>query len=568
MKIVEVKGSADKLAESRALHLLVAFLFVTILACVPLSVTAQGQAQERSWEDPGEQSAEQLVGRLLMLAYPGSEPPLDRLQEFQPAGFLFYPGNVPSTETARTVTRSLQQAAAYPLLFGIDQEGGPFTSYRVDDATIFPGNMALAATGDPALATAVAKATGVELAYAGFNMNFTPVVDVNIDPDNPIIGLRSFGANVETVASFGQAYLAGLEEAGVAAVAKHFPGHGDTDVDSHLSLPSVTGDRARLEAVELPPFEAMIEAGVPAVMTAHVAFPAIEPDLPATLSPAALTGLLRRELGFGGLIVTDYMDMKAIENNYGAGEAAVLSVLAGADLVLLGPDSAKQREVHDALLEALGSGRLSEQRVREAVARSQRVAERYRPRWDRPKPDYASHRELARRVAAGGATLLWNDGVLPLGGDEELLVVAPRPSLFGEPPHLGAVLERAHPRVQSVAVSENPSEAEIQEAVAEAASAEVVVLGSYHWLGGFPNGLERLAARLEATGKPLVVVALGNPDDLRFLPVRPAAYLAVYGYRQANLEGAATVLTGAISPEGRLPVPAGEYPLGSGMDGY
>jgi beta-N-acetylhexosaminidase len=539
----------------RAVHLL-PILLLSLLTCfIPLANAEQ-------------QPAEQLAGRLLMLAYPGSAAPLERLREFRPAGFLFYPGNVPSTEAARATTRALQEAAGYPLLFGIDQEGGPFTSYRVDDATIFPGNMALAATGDLELATAVGRASGEELAYAGFNMSFAPVVDVNINPDNPIIGIRSFGADVETVSAFGEAYLRGLEAAGVAAVAKHFPGHGDTDIDSHLALPSVSGDRDRLRRVELPPFERLITAGVPAVMTAHVAFPAIESDLPATLSAAALTGLLRGELGFDGLIVTDYMDMKAIEQNFGAGEAAVRSVLAGADMVLLGPDPQKQREVHAALIDAVRSGRLSEERVREAVARSERVALSYRPDWQAPEPDYAAHRELAEEVAEKAVTMLWNDGVLPLSPEQEVLVVAPRPSLFGEPPHLGSVLRDEHDRVRTVTMSERPSAGEIEEAVQEAASADVVVLGTYHWLGPFSEGLETLEERLAGTGKPLVVVALGNPDDLRFLPVRPDAYLAAYGYREANLRGVSAVLTGASSLRGKLPVPAGRYPLGAGLEGY
>src|SRR5690606_4892232 len=199
----------------------------------------------------------------------------------------------------------------------------------------------------------------------------------------------------------------------------------DTGTDSHLSLPTVEGDRARLDAVELPPFEALIAAGVPAIMTAHVAFPAIAPELPATLSKAALTGLLREELGFDDLIVTDYMDMDAIVKNFGAGEAAVLSVVAGADLVLLGPDFDTQRQVRAALLAAVADGRLSEERVRQAVSRSVAVARNHPPQLDTAAPDYAAHRELARSVAQRGATLLWNDGTLPLAAGADVLVVAP-----------------------------------------------------------------------------------------------------------------------------------------------
>jgi len=506
------------------------------------------------------------VGRLLMLAFSGSAPPLEQLEAIGPSGFIFFPSNVPSTEAARDTTKALQNAADYPLLFGIDQEGGPFTSYRVDEATLFPGNMALGAAGEPDLARRVGEATGHELAYAGFNVNFAPAVDVMSNPDNPIIGIRSFGAVPARVGELGTAYLEGLSAAGVAGVAKHFPGHGDTGTDSHLGLPSVAGDRERLSRVELLPFKALIAAGVPAIMTAHVAFPAFQADVPATLSEPVLTGLLREELGFDGLVVTDSMDMKAVADRYGPGEAAVRSVLAGADLVLLGPDEGVQREVLGALQEAVESGRLSEARVAEAISRSEAVARRYRPRWDAPPPDYPAHRALALQVAMRGATLLRNNGVLPFPPDAEVVVVAPQPSGYGEPPHLGSVLKRHHANVRSVVVDEQPSQTQVAEAARKAARADAVVLGSYHWLGDYPPEFVQLATQLVATGTPLVVVALGNPDDLRFLPPRDA-YLAVYGYREANLEAASAVLLGE-APRGRLPVPAGDHPVGAGETGF
>ena len=507
-----------------------------------------------------------LVGRLLLLAFEGDVAPIERVDEFSPAGFLYYPSNVTSTEATRRSTRALQDAADYPLLFGVDQEGGPFTTYRVDDATVFPGNMALAATGQPVLARQIGAATGEELAYAGFNLNFAPVVDVNSNPDNPIIGVRSFGADPATVAAFGVAYLEGLEDAGVAGVAKHFPGHGDTDVDSHLGLPSVAGDRARLDALELIPFRALVEADVPGVMTAHVVFPALEPGVPATLSSAALTDLLQDDLGFEGMTVTDFMDMQAITDHYSAGEAAVRSVVAGADLVLLGSDLETQRQVYGALQEAVSSGRLSEARVRDAVAQTEAVARSYRPAWNAARPDYDAHRALAVEVATAGATLLRNEDVLPLEPDERVVVIAPQPDLFGEPPHLGTVLSRHHKHVESVVIDENPTEADIAAAVAAAANADKIVLGSYHWLGSFPEGLNALVNRLGAARVPLTLVALGNPDSLRFLDAQDDAYLAVYGYREANLEGAARVITGQAEAQGQLPVHASEaFPIGAGL---
>ena len=507
---------------------------------------------------------EDLVGRLLLLSFEGDSAPLEQLTEFTPAGFIYFPSNVTSTQATRTSTQALQNAASYPLLFGIDQEGGPISSYRVDAATLFPGNMMLAATGRPELARAAGEAVGEELAYAGFNLNFAPTVDVNSNPDNPVIGIRSFGEDVNTVSQFASAYLQGLDSAGVAGVAKHFPGHGDTSEDSHLTLPSVTGERARLDSVELPPFRAMVDAGVPGVMTAHVVFPAVEPELPATLSGKALTELLRVELGFGGMVVTDFMDMKAIADNYGPGEAAVQSVVAGADLVMVGSDLETQRLIVTALREAVLSGRLSAQRVLNAVATTEAVAARYRPDYD-SVPDYAAHKQLANDIGTAGTTLLYNNGVLPLMPSENVVVIAPQPGGYGDPPHLGEVLARYHPAVSLLRVSEKPSDADVANAVAAAAVADKVVLGSYHWLGEFAPGFNTLNNALVATGNPVSVVALGNPDDMRFLESESAAYLAVYGYREANLEGAARVLTGQV-PTGTLPVTVNErYPLGAGL---
>lgn len=554
-----------------------ALWFKLLLVTALVFFTAPAKAQSEPAPFPTDEAAiaaylagvpaEELATRLMLLAFPGPEVPLERLAELRPGGLLFYPSNVPSTENAREIVRTVQASSDWPLLYGIDQEGGPFNTYRVDNATIFPGNMALGATHQPDLATAAAVAMGEELAYLGVNLSFAPSVDVNSNPDNPIIGIRSFGSDVAAVSEFGQAYLAGLETAGVVGVAKHFPGHGDTGTDSHLELPLVARDRAQIDAVELAPFKAMIAARVPAIMTAHVAFPALGTDLPATLSKEVLTDLLRGELGFGGLIITDYMDMAAITSRYGAGEAAVLSVLAGTDLLLVSSDLEKQREVAAALTEAIVSGRLPEQRVREAVARSFALAVKHPPQLDNPEPNYAANAQLAKEIGMNAATLLWNDGTLPLSGEGTTVVIAPRPTAYGNPPHLGEVLATTMSGVNSLVVSANPTAEEQSAALAAAEAADVIVLGVFHWQGAFPAGMASLAEELAANGTPLVVVALGNPDDNRFLP-RANAYLAAYGFREANLVGATAVLTGATVPRGMLPVPAGDYPVGWGLTSF
>lgn len=507
------------------------------------------------------------VGQLMMLSFTGDTTPLAQLEEFKPAGFTFYRNNITSTENTRIITQALQQHATYPLLFSITQEGGPFNAYRVDTATLFPSPMALAATQNPDLAARVAYAIGKELRYMGFNLLFAPVMDVNSNPDNPIIGVRSFAADAETVSTFGKAFLLGLEQAGIAGAAKHFPGHGDTSTDSHLGLPVVTGNLEHLYENELAPFKSSIEAGVPAIMTAHVVFPALGETLPATLSKSVLTDILRNELGFQGLIVTDSLEMKAITESFGAGEAAVRSIEAGADLLLLGSDINKQREVYVALKQALESGRLSEERVRDAIARSQTIATTYISDWN-TLPDYAAHQDLAKEVAIKAITLLYNDGVLPLKPDVKILVLAPRLMQYGEPPLFGDVLAQYHSHINSKRIAEQPTEKDIREALELSITADIIILASHHWEGPFAKSLASLESKLMATGKPVVVVALGNPDDLRFFDKSPNAYLATYGFWEADLDAATRVLTGQIIPKGKLPMPVGDIPVGSGVNGF
>ena len=520
--------------------------------------------------------AEALLGRLLLLAFEGDQAPVHALETIEPAGFLFYPSNVRSEGQVRQLSRQLQQASPYPLLLGIDQEGGPFSSYRTAEATLFPGNMALAAASDPELARAVAYAIGRELAYLGFNLNFAPVVDVNSNPDNPIIGVRAFSSDPQQVSLYGQAFHAGLEAAGIAAVAKHFPGHGDTALDSHLALPRVEASLEQLWQRELLPFVAMVEAAVPAVMSAHVLYPALDPHYPATLSAAALSGLLREELGFDGLIISDYMDMAAIRDHHGAGEAAVLSVLAGADVLLLGPDPAMQQQVLASLREALQQGRLPAERVLAAVGRSQALAQRFPVQFPEFAPDRAAHRALALRVAKQAVTLLHNDGALPLPADASVTVIAPQPGGFGASGDLAAALTSYHTGVSSLAF---PNDEAALETVLEQLDRQPpshIVLGVYHWLGDFPAHSRRVYQALQARDSQLIVVAMGNPDSWRWLTgdtdpqaaYAPQAYVAVYGYRAANLEAAASLLSGYHLPQGRLPMPVGDFPRGFGQEGF
>ncbi|MEU5345861.1 glycoside hydrolase family 3 protein [Streptomyces sp. NPDC020766] len=263
------------------------------------------------------------------------------------------------------------------VLVAIDEEGGDVTRLEVRTGSSFPGNHALGAVDDTALTEAVAHELGRRLAACGVNLNWAPSADINSNSDNPVIGVRSFGADTSLVARHTAAYVSGLQSAGVAACTKHFPGHGDTAIDSHHAMPRIDAELAVLESRELVPFRAAIEAGTRAVMTAHILVPALDPVHPATLSRRILTGLLREELGYDGLIVTDGMEMQAISATYGIERGSVLAIAAGADAICVGgglSDEPTVLRLRDALVAAVRAGELPEERLADAAARVRALA--------------------------------------------------------------------------------------------------------------------------------------------------------------------------------------------------
>ncbi|MBL1120411.1 glycoside hydrolase family 3 protein [Streptomyces sp. 110] len=290
--------------------------------------------------------------------------------------------NIATPEQLAALTAQLRAERA-DVLVAIDEEGGDVTRLEVRTGSSFPGNLALGAVDDPELTRAVARELGRRLAECGVNLNWAPSADVNSNPDNPVIGVRSFGAEPGLVARHTAAYIEGLQGAGVAACTKHFPGHGDTAVDSHHALPRIDAGLDTLTARELVPFRAAVAAGTKAVMSAHILLPVLDPDLPATLSPAALHGLLRRPvadggLGFDGMIVTDGMEMRAIADAYGIEHGSVLAIAAGADAICVGGGLADEDTVlrlRDALVTAVIEGRLAEERLAEAAARVRALGE-------------------------------------------------------------------------------------------------------------------------------------------------------------------------------------------------
>ncbi|EMF02610.1 glycoside hydrolase family 3 protein [Streptomyces mobaraensis NBRC 13819 = DSM 40847] len=320
---------------------------------------------------------------VLQPGFTGTTPPdwvLRRLGEGLAAVGLFG-RNVATPEQLAALTARLR-AERDDVLVAIDEEGGDVTRLEVRTGSSFPGNLALGAVDDPDLTRSVARELGRRLAECGINLNWAPSADVNSDPDNPVIGVRSFGADPELVARHTAAYVEGLQAAGVAACTKHFPGHGDTSVDSHDDMPRVGVDLPTLRARDLPPFHAAVAAGTKAVMSAHILLPALDPRLPATLSPDVLHGLLRAPverggLGFDGLIVTDGIEMRAISAAWGIERGGVLALAAGCDAICVGgghSDEGTVLRLRDAIVDAVRSGELPEERLSDAATRVRALA--------------------------------------------------------------------------------------------------------------------------------------------------------------------------------------------------
>ncbi len=525
---------------------------------------------------------EEKVGQLFLVFFEGSElsaPLREMIEGYHIGGVVLFSsvGNVENPAQVATMVNDIQEAAVsageIPLLVAVDQEGGTVARLR-EGVTVFPGNMALGATGSRERARQMGAITATELRALGINVNLAPVLDVNNNPANPVIGLRSFGASPDLVADLGVEVITAHREAGVIATGKHFPGHGDTDVDSHFGLPVVGGDRARLEAVELVPFRRAIEAGVDAIMTAHVELPAIEPEagLPATLSSRVLEGLLREEMGFQSVVMTDSLGMGALSERYTTAETAAAAFSAGADILAFGADYGhspeEQKEAYAVIFDVVRSGQGGRDRLDESVRRILTLKAKYglldwSPADVGAIPDRvgtAENRAVAAVIAEEAITLVRDEArLLPLALEGSLLAVVPE-RYSG----LIEALAAHHPSTQGLTFELDPSEEEIQAALAAAAEATVVLVAT--WDAWRHPGQVTLVQGL--ADRPLAVVALGTPYDLMSFSGVPT-YLATYGGIQASLDAVGRVLLGLAAPRGRLPVDLpGLYPLGHGLDGF
>lgn len=481
----------------------------------------------------------------------------------------------------------LQQRVKVPLLVGSDiepglgrLEGGFFSaSYpNAGAATVLPSNMAIGATGRVEDAEAAGRVTGVEARAIGIHMAFAPVVDVNNNPANPVINTRSFGEEPRAVSAMAAAFVRGVQSTGVAATAKHFPGHGDTDTDSHLGLPVIDVPRARLDTVELLPFAAVIKSGIAGMMTAHIALPnAYGDSVPATLSPRIMSGLLRDSLAFRGVTFTDAMTMEGLAKGYGIDESSVRAIEAGNDILLMPPSVTK---AIDAVVGAVQSGRISAARIDASVRRilelKLRTGAIARPIVSledlRDSVATPAHWATSNAIAQRAITLLRDSASLvPIAKTSSVMVLtyaADGEIIAGS--NFVAEVRAQGGRVRSARLSPHANDAELDSLVRDAQGVDRVIVYSFtRTLEGegrlaIPAQIAAFMARLSATGK-LVVVAGGNPYQLRQIP-QISTYMVTYGRGEALERAAARAVFGATPITGHIPVSLpGYFTRGDGL---
>ncbi|TQL69799.1 beta-N-acetylhexosaminidase [Nocardioides albertanoniae] len=520
----------------------------------------------------------------------GVDTPAQAIDKYQPGGVIYFttrgPDNIGDPAQVATLSNGLQDAALeqrpkIPLNIAVDQEGGALVARfgPASRATQMPGQMALGADGSTADAARSAEVIGSELDAVGITQDYAPVADVNLNPNNPVIGIRSAGADSAAVSDIVAAEVGGFDDGGISSIAKHFPGHGDTGTDSHYGLPEVTHTREQLEQIDLPPFRAAIDAGIDAIMTAHVTVPAIDPSgEPATMSEPILTGLLREELGFDGLIVTDALDMQGASATYPPDVAPVEAFTAGADQLLIPPE---MDTAYASVLEAVKDGTISRKRLDASVYRIIKHKldnEIFKDPYVNPATapavfDNPQHKADAQEITDRTTTLVKNDDdLLPLTPGAANVLVAGWGA--GTTAGIAAGLQKRGATTQVLESGTTPTDAEIDAAVQAAEGKDLVVVPTNNaWQVDAATGeptagavaQTKLVKALLATDTPVVVAAMRNPYDVASFP-EAATVLDTYGYTSHQLESLVKVLYGEVNPSGKLPVEIPDlYPLGHGL---
>lgn len=504
------------------------------------------------------QSLEQRIGAMLMVGFDGLSAPdyvLDWLARGRIGGIYLFARNVSSPAQVKRLVAECRGAAKFPILVGIDQEGGIVARLRAR-FTESPGAMALGAAGDSQLAEDIAFMLGREMAALGINWNFAPVADIAHQPENPSLSTRSVGADHQLVSRIVTAQIRGFQRAGVAATVKHFPGLGNTIVDTHDAMAKVSGSLDYLHERDLLPFRAAIEADVACVMLTHVIYDALDPIHPATLSPAIVTGLLRRELGYAGAVCTDCMEMKAITDGFGAGEAAVLAVEAGVDMPLYSHTRASQEAAYEALLWAAKSGRISSARIEESLKRIQKLKSAYPMREQPPLEIVAcdAHQSLALEVARAGIVLFKRGSALPVTGrNQSVALIEFAPSRISDAIDAHAISDFAsllrNRREIAARLMLDPSEPTMDN-LDDAIHADDLLLLVTRNAHLHPAQLD-LARRIIKRAKKVIVICARNPYDAALFEGADTV-ICCNGDSHPSLQAAVEAILGDYQPTGQL----------------
>lgn len=581
-----------------------------IVLCLMLVQFSVGFAQEQV-KDPdaealtykvNQMSLEEKVGQLFMVAFRQEDgKPVttvtkairEQLQQYHVGGVILFGENFIDVEQTLTFNRNLQQAAGQiPLFIAVDQEGGRVNRFHF--GTALPGNMALGASRKVNNAYTAGHILGKELVALGINMDLAPVLDSNSNQDNPVIGIRSFGADGQVVTQMGAAYIQGLHEGGVMAAVKHFPGHGDTSLDSHLGLPIILSGQNSLHRQEIEPFRENL-SNTDLVMAAHIAFPELDDTkviskkdgqpvfVPASLSHKILTELLRERLGYDGLIITDALEMKAITEHFGPEKAVVEAIEAGADILLMPSDLPK---AYAGVMDAVKRGTISEARINQSVKRILIL----KKQWIIPPTALQQvllataqsivgskeHQEQEKKIAQAGVTLLKNEEhMLPLvvKDQSKIVVVAPQAEILNVMQEgvstQGKVGGYGEVNIAAISYENLSAMTMAQQKIID--ESDYIILATYNSTGQttathFAEALIQYADRMN---KKSVVIGMGTPYDIAYLQ-GARAYLAVYGMNKANIQAGINAILGNLSPVGKLPVPIQEqgkilFPLGFGL---
>ena len=594
----------------KVLSILSVFICVHLWLIPAFAQSKRFEPSEKSWKSADKllkkMSLDEKIGQIVHVGinakYTAQDSELFKdiqrqIVENKVGGIVVFAGGV--YETVHFVNR-MQESAKIPLLISADFETG--VGMRFEETVNFPWNMAVAATGNPEFARREGVIVGKEARALGVMQVYAPVVDVNNNPDNPVINARSYGENPNDVARFGVAFMQGIQSQRIIATAKHFPGHGDTNVDSHRGLPIIDVSRERLNNLELIPFKAVIDAGIAGVMIAHIGLPQIDPTeikpiknaintdtndaftgekatLPSTLSPLINTQILHKELGFKGLTVTDAMSMSGLTQYFNQDEAAVRAFLAGADIL---EKPADVELTIKGLKDAVISGRISQERLNESVRKE--LAWKYElglfdnkitPLTEIDKIVSSNEtRKLADEIAANAVTLAKNDGnLLPLAKGKKAVALC---ITNGEDRNtvglmFANTLRSLGLQAERIIIDERSSDAEINLALSKIQKADVVIGGLYARVRsgaknsiGLPEAGVKVLNETFALKKPSIGISFGNPYLLRNLP-QFNAYIVAYGDMASLQRAAANGIMGTNDFVGKLPITIGEYPRGTGL---